>query len=231
MEGLFILRSSSINGVTDMRTFIEHLQRTLGGRVAGVPLWLTLQAKQSAMSHQSVFWYASLRPRFASLIEAATRLAEVRAQEAALGIDRAAGEQVLVDLLANGCFADQSDEDGAQFEDLIAARFKQEADGEKVQAVAVGLRRRARSKASGTVASETMTQLQDLLTAKTGESQTTATEPPIEVSASQRRRVPSLINQACALNMGDVRAMPLPVLHGLDGSSAPQAATQLAATP
>lgn len=143
MDGLFILRTGSINGVTDTRSFVEHLRHLLGGRIADVPLWLDLEPKQSALSRQSVFWHATFRGRFASIVQAAKTLNDQRAEEVAVGIDRAAAERVLLDLRGNGAFADQAAEDGVQFEDLIAARFMDEADAGEQHRIEVKARRAA----------------------------------------------------------------------------------------
>lgn len=151
MDGLFILRTGSINGVTDTRAFVEHLSGMLGGRIAGVPLWLTLEPKQSAMSRQSVFWHASFRPRFDSLLQAAQKQRADRDAELEAGINREAGELALLNLRANGFFAEQADEDGAQFDDLIAARFMEDTD-EGQRQVDVRARRRQGKTASPSAA-------------------------------------------------------------------------------
>lgn len=123
MEGLFILRSGSINGVTESRAFLEHLRAMLGERLAGVPLWLTLEPKQSAASNHSVFWHVSLRPRFDSLVGEARAMKQRRDAEAEVGLCRETAERRLVALMGNGAFADDAEEDAAQFQELLSARF------------------------------------------------------------------------------------------------------------
>jgi hypothetical protein len=126
----FILRSGSINAVSDCRTTLESLKHLYGG-LAGLPMWLTLEAKSSAMSNQSVFWHASLRPRL-PLIESARVLKEFQNVERQAGLNRTAFEQVLLALRANGAFADPGD-NGDQIEDLILGRFAGLIDGDSVQ--------------------------------------------------------------------------------------------------
>jgi len=125
--GHFILRSGSINAVTDCRTVLESMAKVFGGNLAGLPMWLTLEAKSSSQSRQSVFWYASLRPRFKGLIEGAKLIQTVREEEIQAHIDRSAYEQMLVALRNNGTFAETA-EDSEQFEDLLAARFNIEGE-------------------------------------------------------------------------------------------------------
>lgn len=126
----FILRTGSINAVTDNRATLEHWHSMFGGRLAGLPFNFVLDAKQSAMSMQSVFYYGRLEPAFATVAEGARLLIEARKQDAELGIDRRAAEDALLNLRANGAFAEDGRDDGEQFEDLIAGRFNDELDGE-----------------------------------------------------------------------------------------------------
>jgi hypothetical protein len=137
--GHFILRSGSINAVTDCRTVLESLAKVFGGTLAGVPMWLTLEAKSSSLSRQTVFWYASLRPRFPSLIEGAKLIRKLRQEEVDAGIDRASYEAMLLALRNNGTFAETS-EDSEQFEDLLVARFSDEGDDGRRQVEIAGPR-------------------------------------------------------------------------------------------
>lgn len=121
-DGLFILRTGSINAVSDTRAYMEYLHKMLRGRLAGVPLWLTLEAKQSSMSKQSVFWHASFRPRFESFPQLAKAMQEARQAEAELGLDRKAAEEVLAELRSNGAFAEMAEEDGEQLQELLVGR-------------------------------------------------------------------------------------------------------------
>lgn len=123
MDGLFILRSGSINGVTESRAFLEHVRAMLGDRLAGVPLWLTLEPKQSAASNHSVFWHVSLRPRFESLVGEALAMKQRREAEAEAGLCRDTAEKRLLALMGNGAFADDAEDDAAQFQELLSARF------------------------------------------------------------------------------------------------------------
>lgn len=128
-DGLFILRTGSINAVSDTRAYMEYLHKMLGGRLAGVPLWLTLEAKQSSMSKQSVFWHASFRPRFDSFPQLAKVMRDAREAEAELGLDRKAAEDVLAELRSNGAFAEMGEEDGEQLQELLVGRSASRADG------------------------------------------------------------------------------------------------------
>ena len=176
LDGLFILRTGSVNCVTDTRTFVEHLRALFGGRVAGVPLWLVLEPKQTVMSRQSVFWHASFRPRFATLLQAAGQLNATRQEELAAGIDRAAGESMLTTLRGNGVLAEDGADDGAMFDDLLAARFM---DPETEHRVEVKGRRPAM--APSAAASLAVAELQGLLEGRP----VAANSPESPVVASQ----------------------------------------------
>lgn len=165
--GHFILRSGSINAVTDCRTVLESMAKLFGGRLAGLPMWLTLEAKSSSQSHQTVFWYASLRPRFRSLVDGAGLIQKVRTAETEAKMDRDAYEQMLVALRNNGAFAETS-EDSAQFEDLLVARFTDEgedgprevriaarAEAGKLDAVMTNLSERLQTQSQGAKAAAT----------------------------------------------------------------------------
>jgi recombination directionality factor gp3-like protein len=117
----FILRSGSINAVTDCRNVLESSAK-LFGCMAGMPMWLTLEAKSSSMSKGSIFWFASLRPREKDHLGTARRVTERRAAELAAGLDRKAYEEMLISLRGNGAFA-EAGEDTEQIEDVVAARF------------------------------------------------------------------------------------------------------------
>ena len=136
----FILRTGSINAVADNRATLEHWRSMYGGRLAGLPFDFLLDAKQSAMSMQSIFYYGRLEPRFASVVEGAQILKQARAEDADLGIDRAAAEDALVQLRANGAFAEAAEGDGEQFDDLLAGRFSEEYQGERRDIVIHGAR-------------------------------------------------------------------------------------------
>lgn len=136
MDGLFILRSGSINGVTESRAFLEHLRAMLGDRLAGVPLWLTLEPKQSAASNQSIFWHVSLRPRFESLVDEALAMKQRLGAEVEAGLCRETAEKRLLALMGNGAFADDAEDDAAQFQELLSARFVNAgSDGDHVVTV------------------------------------------------------------------------------------------------
>jgi hypothetical protein len=137
-----ILRTGSINAVTDNRTTLEYWHAMFGGRLAGLPFTFVLDAKQSALSRHSVFYYGRLEPRFKTAIEGAQLLKSLRKEEAELGIDRTAAEDALIALRKNGAFAENG-EDGEQFEDLLVGRFTTEVGDEKreirIPGAAVGL--------------------------------------------------------------------------------------------
>jgi hypothetical protein len=122
----FILRSGSINAVTDCRTVLESLATMFGG-LSGLPMWLTLEAKSSTLSRQSTFWYASLRPRFGDLFEGAKLIQSRRQLEAEARMNRAGYEGMLMVLRNNGAFG-ETGEDAAQMEDLLIARFTEDTE-------------------------------------------------------------------------------------------------------
>lgn len=126
----FILRTGSVNSVSENRATLEHWHTMYGGRLAGLPFVLVLDAKQSSMSLQSVFYYARLEPAFPDLAAGAQALKAHREVEQDVGVNRAAAEERLLALRANGAFADDASGDEAQFEDLIAGRYSDEVDGE-----------------------------------------------------------------------------------------------------
>lgn len=134
----FILRSGSINAVTDCRAVLESHAKLFSG-LAGMPMWLVLEPKSSSMSKGTTFWYASLRPREADHLKSAAVVRKRRQDEAELGIDRRAYEDALVKLRQNGAFAETS-EDGEQIEDLIIGRFQSEGDDGERRELAVGVR-------------------------------------------------------------------------------------------
>lgn len=133
-----ILRTGSVNAVTDNRTTLEYWARMFRGRLAGLPFTLVLETKQSAMSRQSRFFFARLEPAFKTAVAGAKILADARQDEDAAGIDRAAAEEALLLLRNHGSYAEDTDDGAAQFDDLIAGRFTQEVDGEQHQ-VTIGL--------------------------------------------------------------------------------------------
>lgn len=136
-DGLYILRTGSYNAVSEVRAKLEELHSLFGGKIAGLPMWLTLETKQSAMSHQSVFWYASLKGRYASRVAAAKEMNTKRQDEAEVGIDRAAAEARLMELRGNGHFVENGPDDAEQFDDLWSARWIQQ-DGTAKTAIVRG---------------------------------------------------------------------------------------------
>lgn len=130
-EPPLILRTGSVNAVTDNRAVLEHWHAMFGGRLAGLPFRFVLDAKQTALSRQSVFYFGRLEPAFGSIAEGARLLRDQRKDDAELGIDRAAAENALLALRRNGAFAEDSADDGEQFDDLLAGRFISEIDGEQ----------------------------------------------------------------------------------------------------
>lgn len=125
----FILRSGSINAVTDCRTMLEGLGTLFGG-LSGLPMWLTLEAKSSRLSGQAIFWHASLRPRFGDLCAGAKLIQSRRQLEAEAGMNRVGYEAMLLALRNNGAFG-ESGEDAAQMEDLLVARFGEPAGDDR----------------------------------------------------------------------------------------------------
>lgn len=117
----FILRTGSINAVTDLRTTLEMFSKLFGG-LAGLKMWLTLEPKSSSQSLGTTFWHASLRLRDKTFQQAAQQLRAAREAEATAGIHRQQFENMLVTLRDNGAFA-ETKEDADQFEDLVEARF------------------------------------------------------------------------------------------------------------
>lgn len=124
-DGLYILRTGSYNAVSEVRAKLEELHQVFGGKLAGLPMWLTLETKQSAMSHQSVFWYASIKGRYDSRIQAAKEMNARRQEEVDVGLNRAASEARLLELRGNGHFVESGPDDAEQFDDLWSARWTQ----------------------------------------------------------------------------------------------------------
>lgn len=133
----FILRTGSINAVTDCRTVLQSYSALFGG-LAGMPMWLVLEGKSSSMSKGSTFWYASLRPREATHLSLAAKINERRAAEYAAGMKRDGYEAALLALRGNGAFAENA-EDSEQFEDLIITRVGEQGDGEDRRELSIGL--------------------------------------------------------------------------------------------
>lgn len=136
----FIVRTGSHNAVVDVRTTLESCKALFGG-LAGLPMWLTLEAKSSTQSRQSTFWYASLRPRLATHRDSAKAIKDFKKAEEDAGLNRQAYEDTLVALRSNGGMGgfNESPDDDAQFEDLVVARFT-ERSGEGARTIAVGAR-------------------------------------------------------------------------------------------
>ena len=126
----FILRTGSINAVTDLRTTLEMMSKLFGG-LAGLKMWLTLEAKSSSQSMGTTFWHASLRLRDNTLTSAAQALTASRKAEKDVGINRDEFEAMLLTLRGNGAFS-ETREDADQFEDLVEARFLDGASGDHV---------------------------------------------------------------------------------------------------
>ena len=120
-DEFFILRTGSINAVSDCRTVLESYSK-LFGALAELPMWLTLEAKSSSQSMQTTFWFASLKPRFNGLAAGGMLLKKRRESDLEVGINRQAYEEALMALRNNGSFAEHA-EDVDQFEDLIVGRF------------------------------------------------------------------------------------------------------------
>ena len=137
-EPPMILRTGSFNAVTDNRATLEYWSRMFGCRLAGLPFDLVLEAKQTAMSRHSRFYFARLVPAFKTAAEGATLLNEARKAEEEFGINRAAAEDALLALRGHGSFEEDTDDGAAQFDDLIAGRFTVEVDGEQHR-VSIGL--------------------------------------------------------------------------------------------
>lgn len=136
----FIVRTGSHNAVVDVRTTLESCKALFGG-LAGLPMWLTLEAKSSSQSRQSTFWYASLRPRLSSHRESARAIKDFRQAEVEAGLNREAYETTLMELRNNGGMGgfNESPDDDAQMEDLVIARFT-ERSSEGARTIAVGAR-------------------------------------------------------------------------------------------
>lgn len=120
-DDFFILRTGSINAVSDCRTVLESYSKLFGG-LAELPMWLTFEAKSSSQSMQTTFWFASLKPRFKGLAAGGMLLKKRRESDLEVGLDRQAYEDALMALRNNGSFAEHA-EDVDQFEDLIVGRF------------------------------------------------------------------------------------------------------------
>lgn len=123
-DGVFIFRTGSYNSVNDMRFRLETLYAGFGKKLAGLPMWLTMRLKSTAQSSGHPFFYVSLEPRFASLKEASAAIKERSSAEEEAGFNRQAYEAAAALLLANGAFAEHS-EDTGEFEELLVGRTGQ----------------------------------------------------------------------------------------------------------
>lgn len=105
----FILRSAGFNTARTVRAKIKSLAAMLNGRLTGVPLDLQLRQKSSAGSYQSIFFYVDVVPR-GNLFEAA-QCAKAHAEAMTeAGLDQAAYEEAVKELMANGAFEDSSED-------------------------------------------------------------------------------------------------------------------------
>jgi hypothetical protein len=118
-ENAFIFRTSSYNSVNDMRFRLEAFHAGFGKMLSGLPLWLTMRLKSSAISADRQFWYTSLEPRFESMKAGIQAVKQRRNEEVEAGFDRNAYETAISRLLGNGAF-NETMEDMEEFEDLLA---------------------------------------------------------------------------------------------------------------
>ena len=92
----FVLRSASEH-MSDIRGYLAYLRGMLGGQLAGVPLELTLEERQSPGTVDATYLHPSLRPRFSSYMEMVRKLRCQREVEQSFGVQRSAAEAALLE--------------------------------------------------------------------------------------------------------------------------------------
>lgn len=106
--GVFILRTTSFNSLNYLGTRLAELSGLTGGRMAGMPMMLTMETKTTTQSFREPFHYADLvtRPKM-TLLEAVKKgkVYQNAMTEAGLSLDGL--EEALKAGLANSDFADE----------------------------------------------------------------------------------------------------------------------------
>lgn len=120
--GVFVLRTTSFNSLDRVAGKLTRLYGLTGGKLAGMPLMLTIHDKTSAMSMRTPFWFADLEQRAGmSLIDTAKAASAWQRHFEDAGLSLEGLEQAARAGLANGDFADELEdiEEWLSDEDLV----------------------------------------------------------------------------------------------------------------
>lgn len=125
--GLFVLRSTSFNSLDRLAGRLNQWSGLTGGRIAGLPLQLTLNAKTATQSCRTPFYFADLVQRDGmTLAETVKAAQEFQQARKAAGLNQEGLEAAMRVGLANSDFADEIEdvEEWMSDEDLAAGAEK-----------------------------------------------------------------------------------------------------------
>jgi hypothetical protein len=106
--GLFVLRSTSFNSLDRLAGRLNQWSGLTGGRIAGLPLQLTLNAKTAIQSCRTPFYFADLvQRRGMSLAETVKAAREFQEARESAGLNQEGLETAMRVGLANSDFADE----------------------------------------------------------------------------------------------------------------------------
>lgn len=110
--GSFVFRTTGFNSIRTLSARLRYLFAVSGGLLAGLPLELRLRGKSTTLSHRTPIYYVDLTLRSgASLAQVVALARQEREQQAALGLNQAALDEVARQGLALGEF-EESEEEG-----------------------------------------------------------------------------------------------------------------------
>jgi len=106
--GVFVLRTTSFNTLERLAGRLSRLHGLTGGKLAGMPMSLTINSKTSAASYRTPFWFADLvqRPGMTLAQAVANAVEYQRAQEEA-GLSQEGLEAAIRAGLGQSDFADE----------------------------------------------------------------------------------------------------------------------------
>ena len=106
--GAFILRTTSFNSLDRLASRLNQLSGLTGGRIAGMPLLLTLESKTSSQSFREPIYFADLVTREGvSVMDAAKAALDYQTQMADAGLSLEGMEEALRAGLGNSDFSDE----------------------------------------------------------------------------------------------------------------------------
>lgn len=109
----FMFRTTSFNSIRALSSRLNYFYAFSGGKIAGMPCWLTMKARSTAASMRRPIFYLDLEPRAASLSEAFAESRNLHAEWAEQGLCREALEVAVANGYSESAFF-ESDEDGAE---------------------------------------------------------------------------------------------------------------------